>query len=613
MNYKYLNRISSPSDLKNLGSKEILKLADEIRVFLVDRVTESGGHLASNLGSVELTLALHKVFDSPKDRIIFDVGHQSYTHKIITGRRDEFGTLRTPGGLSGFTSRRESPHDPFGAGHSSTALSAALGFAEADVLSGEKRFTICVIGDGAYTGGMVHEALNNCKSDLPLVIVLNENGMSISKNKGTFAKYISDLRVSGRYLKFKQWVAETLKKIPTVGQPTLNLLTKFKNAVKKVIYKENYFEQLGLYCIGPIDGNDYEKCEKAFSEAKRLGKSVIVHLKTKKGKGYAPAENDPSEYHNLSGTPDSGFNTVCAEEVVKLAKEREEIVSVVAAMGAGTGLDEFGKAYPDRYFDVGIAEPHALTFCAGLAAAGKIPFAAIYSTFLQRGYDSILHDIALQNLPVKILIDRAGLSTSDGATHHGIFDVAFLSHIPNITILSPFCYSGIKESVRRSVDINGPVAIRYSATEESLELRDALNHVDDGVYTDFTADSVPSVVFVTYGSIAEKVILAKKQLLVEGVKSGIIALEQLKPLDGPINTMMKFILAANLIVFVEEGIRRGGVSEAIKSELCGKINANMKVLAVDDNFACPSSECDIYDFVGLSVKNIVNEVKDNLW
>ena len=605
--YNHLDRINSPSDLKSLTVAEAEELCSEIREFLVSKVEKSGGHLASNLGVTELTVAIHRVFDSPHDRIIFDVGHQAYVHKIITGRRDMFGSLRATGGLSGFTSRRESEHDPFGAGHSSTSLSAALGFAEATSLDGDRRHTVCVIGDGAYTGGMVHEALNNCKPDLPLVIILNENGMSISANRGTFAGYLSKVRVSKQYRRFKRGTANMLHKIPVIGKPIRKVLLFCKDKLKKLLYKENYFEQLGLYYIGTVDGHDLEKCEQALREARDLGKTVVVHVKTRKGCGYEPAEKAPDSYHSVSGKSGGDtFHSVFADHLSTLAQYNHDVVAVTAAMGMGTGLEEFGNAHPKKYFDVGIAEEHALTFAAGLAAAGKIPFVGIYSTFLQRGYDNLIHDIALQNLPVKLMIDRAGLAVRDGATHHGIFDVAFLSHIPNMSIIAPINYQSLKDSVTFAAEIDSPVAIRYPNTHESLASYELLRHIGNGVSVSFADDEEIDVLYVAYGRIYERALEASVMLSGDGVRSGVAVLEILKPLEDPTDTLIPLMLRARRVVFVEEGIRRGGVGEAIAAILCDRgIRISYKIAAIDDNFASPESPCDLYEHVGLDSKSLV--------
>ena len=604
--YKYLDKINTPRDLDKLSHDELVALSSEIRAFLIDRAIASGGHLASNLGIVELTLAIHRVFDSPNDRIIFDVGHQSYVHKLVTGRRDKFDNLRVPGGLSGFTLRRESEHDPFGAGHSSTALSASLGFAEADALNGESRYTVCVIGDGAYTGGMVHEALNNCKPGLPLVIVINENGMSISSNKGMFASYLSKVRASQGYRKWKSGTSNFLNHIPLLGKPIHRVLSFAKELVKKAVYKENYFEELGLYYIGTIDGHDIEKCEAALKEARDLGKTAVVHVRTQKGRGYAPAEKSPDSYHSVTAPNSSeAFHKVAVDELIRVAEDNSDILAVTAAMGMGTSLERFGEEFADRYFDVGIAEEHALTFSAGLAAAGKTPFVGIYSTFLQRGYDSLLHDIALQSLPVKLLIDRAGLAVHDGATHHGIFDVAFLSHIPGVSIFSPISYDSLREMIRESVDIDAPVAIRYPNSAESETLPRLSERLENRVSLSFEKTEHKDVLIITYGKIFERALAASDILCAQGIDSGVAVLEKLQPIGSVLDTVLPFIKSAKKVVFVEEGARRGGVGETIGARLMEfGISVDYKHVAIDDSFASPCELCDIYEYVGLDKDSI---------
>lgn len=602
---KYLDNINSPRDLRSLSNDECVLLCGEIRDFLVTSTERCGGHLASNLGAVEFTVALHRVFDSPHDRIIFDIGHQAYVHKLLTGRREAFDTLRTPGGLSGFTSRRESRHDPFGAGHSSTALSAALGFSEADILNGEQRHTVCVIGDGSYTGGMIHEALNNCKSELPLVIVLNENGMSISENTGAFANYISGVRVSAGYRRWKASTKRVVARLP-LGTHILRALSFVKEKIKAVVYKKNYFEQLGLYYIGPIDGHDLAKCESAFRDAKELGKTVVVHVKTVKGKGYAPAEKSPDEYHSV--VPESAtdsFHSVAAGALTAAARENEDIVAVTAAMGIGTGLSTFEQEFSDRYFDVGIAEAHAVTFAAGLAAAGKMPFVAIYSTFLQRSYDSILHDVALQSLPVKLLIDRAGLAVGDGATHHGIFDVAFISHIPGIVLLAPINYESVRRAIKFATDTPVPVAIRYSNSKELSDIDSRFTHIGGGLLVDFDIRNTPRVVFVTYGKITENVIAASELVKARGIDAGIAVMEILAPIDEPADALMPILTDARRVVLVEEGIRRGGIGEALCARMCERqVRAETILLAIDDSFAVADRPCDLYEHVGFDAVSI---------
>lgn len=618
MNDKILDGINSPSDLKKLDKSKIPALAAEIREFLVENVEQRGGHLASNLGAVELTLAIHTVFDSPTDHVIFDVGHQAYVHKMLTGRKADFDTLRLPGGLSGFTLRRESDHDPFGAGHSSTSISAALGFAEADYLSGNPAHTVCVIGDGAYTGGMVHEALNNSKPHLPLIIILNENGMSISSNKGAFASYLSGVRVSGGYRKLKKNTKSFLEHIP-FGKPLSKATKWVKNKLKSVLYHPNYFEELGLYYIGPIDGHDYGKVVSALALAKETGRSCVVHLKTVKGYGYTPAENSPDGYHSVYPTSKSStYHSAFADELIKLSDTDERIVAVTAAMGMGTGLDRFGEKHPDRYFDVGIAEAHALTFSAGLAAGGRIPFAAIYSTFLQRGYDSILHDIALQNLPVKIMIDRAGLAVGDGATHHGIFDVPFISHIPGMTLLAPASYASLSAFVRYAKDSNSPVAIRYPNHSEDTATLESFDEISSNpiarISADFDPKNPPKHIFITYGSILKNVVAAKQILHSGGIESGILLIETIKPYEHIADIVTAIISSATRVVYVEEGIRNGGAAEILGSMLLERgalKNTEYRISAIEDNFASPDEITDLYDFVGLSPERIAAKMRNN--
>lgn len=617
MSYGLLDKINTPDDLKSVSKKDIPRLCNEIRDFLIENVGKQGGHLASNLGVTELTVAIHRVFDSPRDHIIFDVGHQSYVHKIITGRKNDFVDLRKPGGLSGFTSMRESVHDAFGAGHSSTSLSAALGYAEADRLKNSNAYSIAVVGDGAYTGGMIHEALNNCASDLRLIIILNENGMSISLNKGTFASYLTRVRVSKRYRGWKKGTKSVLSHIPLLGSPIAKVLGALKDKFKSLFLSPNYFENLGLYYIGPVDGNDYKKVEAALREAKNLSKCVVVHVKTTKGKGYLPAERSPDNFHSVycGESKAHSFHTVFAEQLVKAAEDDNTIVAVTAAMGIGTGLSAFEKKYPQRYFDVGIAEGHALTFSAGLAAGGMKPFVAIYSTFLQRGYDSIIHDICIQNLPVKIIIDRAGLSVSDGATHHGIFDVAFLSHIPSIKIFAPITYGSLKCAFEEAERSDGPVAIRYPNAAENERVTDMFyfdgNYSRFGVVSSFAKSNIPQYIFITYGNIIGNVMDAVDILSENGVCAGIILLERLKPYGEIALRINELISDTASVIFVEEGIKNGGAGMLVGAELKkinGTLDKRYSIAAIDDNFASPTQKCNLYDYLELSARCLAEKM-----
>lgn len=614
----FIEKINSPSDLKALSEKELISLCGEIREFLVDHVEKNGGHLASNLGVTELSVALHRVFDSPKDHIIFDVGHQSYVHKLLTGRRQDFSTLRVTGGLSGFTKMSESEHDAFGAGHSSTSVSAAIGYAEAEKLRGSDAYTVAVLGDGAYTGGMVHEALNNCNPDLKLIIVLNENGMSISVNKGAFARYLTGFRMSKGYVDWKEGTKSALSHIPLIGKPIMAALTFIKQKFKSLFFSSNYFEDLGLYYIGPIDGNNYKKLEKTLKKAKKFGKCAVVHIKTVKGKGYEPAEASPDGYHSVSSkeSDKTDFHSVLTEEIMSFAKDDDSIVAVTPAMGIGTGFERFGKAFPERYFDVGIAEEHAVTFSAGLAAARLKPFTAIYSTFLQRAYDSVLHDAALQNLPVRLMIDRAGLAVRDGATHHGIFDVSFLSHIPNVTIISPASYFALKLAAKYALKSEGVIAVRYPNKSESKRVVDAFYREEPSelsIKTTFETDYPPEKIFVTYGAIAENVLIAREELERSGERVGVMLLEVLKPYDFVAEKAFPYLKNARKLVFVEEGIRNGGAGmlffDALKK--CGFdfSECGYEIAAIDDNFASPEYPCDLYGYVGLSPEKIAERMK----
>ena len=620
MKYDILNTINTPDELKALPEDKMPMLCDELRSFMIEKVEKSGGHLASNLGVTELTVAIHRIFDSPKDHVIFDVGHQAYAHKILTGRKERFDELRVAGGLSGFTLMRESEHDAFGAGHSSTSISAALGYAEADAMRGSDAYTVCVIGDGAYTGGMVHEALNNCKPDLKLIIVLNENGMSISSNKGTFANYLSKARTSKGYNKWKQGTSSVLQRIPLIGKPLKALLSFFKNLIKKMFMRPNYFEELGLYYIGPVDGNDYKKISEALERARDTGKCVVVHAKTVKGKGYVPAEGAPTEFHSIgSGSQNAAtFHSEFSDELIKNAKNDKKIVAVTAAMGVGTGLESFGTLYPDRYFDVGIAEEHALTFSAGLAANGLSPYIAIYSTFLQRGYDNLIHDIALQGLPVKIMIDRAGLATADGATHHGIFDVSFISHIPGIELYAPASYSSLRRALAAVGSSGVPSAIRYPNASEISLVDERFHELGDGgvplIRVDFSLDDKPEFICITYGRILSEVLKAKATLELNGIRLGIVIVEKIKPYFEAVSLISELVASAEGVVYVEEGIKNGGAAMITRDILLDSgfdfVKTPVEILAIDDDFVSPEAPCNIYDYAGISAEKIVEKINN---
>ncbi len=624
--YVILNKINTPDDLKALSESEMEPLCGEVRDFLIENVGKTGGHLASNLGVVELSLALHRVFSTPHDSIIFDVGHQSYVHKMVTGRRNEFHTLRQSGGISGFEKRGESEHDCFGTGHSSTSISATIGIAEANRIKGENdRFTIAVVGDGAFTGGMIHEALNNCDPHLRLIIIINENEMSISKNIGHFAENLSKIRASRGYVRTKRFTRRALSGIPLVGKALSKFFTVVKKSIKNAVYKSNYFEDLGLYYIGPIDGNDYFQVENALHNAKEQGENVVIHIKTKKGKGYEPAEKDPGGYHSMApeGIKNSNkptFSEVFGRKLTELARDDSSICAITAAMCDGTGLCSFKEAYPERFFDVGIAEPHALTFAAGLATRGMKPFSAIYSTFLQRGYDNIIHDIALQSLPVTLCIDRAGLNPSDGATHHGIFDVAFLSEIPGMTIYAPVTEQTLEKALEEALSSGKPSAVRYASGREDERVIEAF--YSDGekealtLRSDIGKGNKPDILIVTYGRIVLEALKAKEMLEKEGKKCGIVLLEKLKPYEETAENLLPYMpREGGLLLFVEEEIRAGGCGMMLTDALhrIGSLDSyKHKILAPHDSFVIPNKGETVFDAAGVSVPYIVRACLESI-
>ena len=603
--FSFLNRENLRDDLKKFSSTECEELAREIRDFLVKSTAETGGHLASSLGAVELTIALHKVFSTPNDRIIFDVGHQSYPHKLLTGRISGFDTLRTPGGLSGFTKRSESEHDAYGAGHSSTAISAALGFATADKLSGKKAYTIAVVGDGAFTGGLIHEALNNVEKDLPLIIILNENEMSISKNIGGLARYIAKIRSRRSYLKTKSFTRTVLSHIPLIGKPLFRLLRHIKKSIKNAMYGSNYFEDMGLYYLGPADGNNVEVVENLLREAIASGQSTVIHLKTVKGKGYAPAEEDPNRYHSVAPkghVSEKNFSKALGETLLTLAEENPDVVAITAAMEDGCGLYPFAEAYPNRFFDVGIAEEHAIIFAAGLSLGGKKPIVPIYSSFLQRAYDSILHDVALQHIPMVVPIDRAALAVQDGATHHGIYDVAFLSTVPEIRIFAPATFSSLSHYIKEGTKADTATFVRYPNAGELID--ESFHALDGCLFADF--DNEPDGIIITYSHAITEARRAKKLLEEKGFHAGILVMEQLKPL--PERELLAVLGKSTPIVFLEEGIRAGGVGVMLYDALRRQPTMQSRAyttLAIDSFGEGVKGET-LQQTLGIAAENVVN-------
>ncbi|MDB2034027.1 1-deoxy-D-xylulose-5-phosphate synthase [[Clostridium] symbiosum] len=566
-----LDKINGPDDVKKLNETELRELAEEIRSFLIEKISHTGGHLASNLGVVELTIALYLAFDLPKDKIIWDVGHQSYTHKILSGRKDDFDGLRQYGGLSGFPKRKESPFDAFDTGHSSTSISAGLGMAQGRDVLGEEYSIVSVIGDGALTGGMAYEALNNAaRLKKNFIIVLNDNKMSISENVGGISRYLSNLRADEGYNLLKKNVAGTLAKVPMIGNDLVDTLLRTKNSIKQFLIPGMWFENMGITYLGPVDGHDVKGLAKIFSEAKKINHAVLIHVMTKKGKGYRPAERNPSSFHGVepfdieTGKPLGqklypSYTDVFSREICKIAETNEKLVAVTAAMPDGTGLKRFSRLYPQRFFDVGIAEEHAVTSAAGMAAAGLKPVVVVYSSFLQRAYDQIVHDVCIQNLPVLFCVDRAGLVGSDGETHQGIFDLTYLSSIPNMSVIAPKNLWELREMLQFAVDYEGPMAIRYPRGQAYRGLKEFLAPVEYKK-SEILYDE-DSIALLAVGSMVSTAEHIRTKLKEEGHSCTLVNGRFIKPVD----TDVVDYLARNhrCIVTLEENVLRGGYGERI--------------------------------------------------
>lgn len=584
-----LEQIKSPDTLKSLSSDELTLLCSEIRDRILDTVSKNGGHLASNLGAVELEVALHTVFDCPRDKIIYDVGHQCYAHKLLTGRADRFDSLRQYGGLSGFANRDESEYDTLTAGHSGSSLSAALGIASGAAMSGSDAYTIAVIGDGSFTNGMIYEALNNCASaPRRLIIVLNDNGMSISQNVGGLSEYFSRIRTSERYFSFKQFMKDYCIRIPVLGKSLVRISRSVKNAVKRLLLSDNLFESLGLEYLGPVDGNNLQKVISVLREAKNRQECTIVHIKTVKGLGYEPSEKFPEKFHSASPFANSEdaeapapqtetFTSTLSDSVCAAAQKFDDVCAVCAAMPDGCGLSDFSKLYPDRFFDVGIAEEHAAAFCGGLSVAGYRPVLVMYSTFSQRVYDQIFHDVALQSASVTFLISHAGLVAGDGITHQGIFDVALFSAVPHVTIYAPDNYREMSRLIETSIEHGGINIIRYPKGSERRYDRDAFT-LRGSIYA-----SIPDradAVIVTYGRITEEAVAAAK---LSSYRVGVIRAERLCPL--PTDDIIAAIADISCIYILEEGIRSGGFGERLAAELFRRGSASrVHIHAIEDGF-----------------------------
>lgn len=612
-----LNQIEQPNDIKKLKPSEYRSLAKEIRRFLVRHVAEKGGHLASNLGAVELTMALHLFLEFPKDKLIWDVGHQAYVHKLLTGRKEAFGHLREQGGLSGFPKRRESDCDAFDTGHSSTSISVAAGLVHARELSEEDYKVVAVIGDGALTGGMAFEALNNLgKLKSNLIIVLNDNHMSISENVGGMANYLAKIRTSSAYTGFKGGLEEALNKVSGVGEKVLHRLKRSKDSLKYLFISGMLFEDMGLTYIGPIDGHDIPKMLEAFETASRAKKAVLIHVVTKKGKGYAPAEDNPGRFHgvepfslksgkSLKASDGPTYTEVFSETMTELGAENEKLLAITAAMPSGTGLQAFAEQYPERFFDVGIAEEHAVTFAAGLAAGGYHPVVAIYSTFLQRAYDQILHDVCLGSLPVTFAVDRAGIVGKDGETHQGIFDLSYLSHIPNLTLMAPRSAEELRSMLRFAVSCNYPTAVRYprGAAIDFPELPVA--KIEQGKAELLFHGS--DVIFAAVGATVTLALSLREKLSEYGIKAGVLNVRFISPMDT--EKIAELAKQAKLFVTIEENIKAGGFGEKVAVFLAEQgIQTKHKIAALSDCFIEQGEQAELREQYGLSENGILQEI-----
>ena len=619
MSDSLLDKINSPADIKHFSREEIDRLCEEIRFRLIETVAQNGGHLASNLGVVELTVAMHRVFDSPHDQFVFDVGHQCYTHKLLTGRREWFSTLRTENGMSGFPKPSESEHDPMIAGHSSTSISAASGLAAAKKLKGDDGCVVAVIGDGALTGGMAYEGLNNLgRMHERVIVILNDNKMSISKNVGSMARYLAGIRTRRGYIRVKTKISRVLQKVPFVGIKINNLLFRSKKALKGAILhrRGTIFEDMGFLYIGPVDGHNEKLLERTLNVAKSMSnRPVLIHICTVKGKGYEPAELKPKTFHGISGFDiDSGepkhgtmtFSDVFAECLSEFAGEDETVCAVTAAMKSGTSLSDFASTYRRRFFDVGIAEAHAVTFCAGMAANGMRPVFAVYSSFLQRGYDQLIHDVAIQNLNVTFAVDRAGIVGEDGETHQGLFDTAMLGTIPNIYIYCPSYFSEMKPMLYKSMYLySGPSAVRYPRGSEKFKPEGFV-----AVGNDYDIlDNGGEMLAVTYGRIFGNLCQAAEKLSSEGRKVNLLKLGLVKPIP---EEAVKAAAAYRTVVFFEEGIRHGGVGEDFCSLLCASgWKGSFSLIAVEDRFVPHASVDSALARLGLDAKGMYETLKQN--
>lgn len=614
-----LEKIRKPNDIHKIALSDFPQLAEEIRAFLIENVSKTGGHLASNLGAVELTLALHNVLQFPEDKLIWDVGHQAYTHKLLTGRKEGFSSLRQEGGMSGFPKRRESDCDAFDSGHSSNSISAGLGYVRARDLLGQKHRVVAVIGDGALTGGMAYEALNNAAElKTNFIIVLNDNNMSISRNVGGMASYLSALRTAETYTGMKLTVTKTLKKIPKIGTSVVDTVRRTKSGIKQLFIPGMLFENMGLTYLGPVDGHNMRQMMKLFNEAKRVEGTAVIHVLTQKGKGYVPACSHPDRFHGtgpfdiktgkaLDKKTGPSWTDVFSQAMVELGKENPRLVAITAAMPEGTGLTNFGKAYPERFFDVGIAEEHAVSFAAGLALGKMLPVVAVYSSFLQRAVDQILHDVCMQKLPVVFAIDRAGLVGADGETHHGCFDLSYLTMMPNMRVLAPANAWELKKMLEFAVSCGGPCAIRYprgSACSRESEREEPIVEGKSQILHRGTGTAIFCVGSMV--SAGEEVVRSMQE---RGEDPTLVNVRFVKPLDTCL--LAELSKDHRLFVTVEENVKSGGYGEHVASymEVC---QADVQVLpiAIEDHFVEHGSVESLREKTGISAGRILQTIEE---
>lgn len=621
--YALLNRIEKPEDVKALTVRELEQLASELRHFIIDTVSQNGGHLAPNLGTVELTLALYSVFSFPEDKLVWDVGHQAYTHKILTGRRDAFKTLRKKGGITGFPNRSESVYDAFGVGHASTSISAALGMALARDAKGEKNQVIAVIGDGALTGGESFEALNNA-GDLgtKLIVILNDNEMSIDANVGAMSEYLSRIRIAPQYARAKRDMGSLLMSIPHIGDKVYKTASHLKDGVRSVLVPGSLFEEMGFHYIGPIDGHNIALLEEVLTSAKEMEGPVLIHIHTVKGKGYKPAEQAPEKFHGVGCfDPSTGksakkagcapsYTSVFSKALIDLAKDRPDILAITAAMPSGTGLKAFGQAYPKRFFDVGIAEEHAMTLAAGMAAAGMHPVIALYSTFAQRAYDQLIHDVCLQNLPVTLCLDRAGLVGEDGPTHHGVFDLSYLRQMPNMCVMAPKDEEELRHMLATAIAIEGPAAVRYPrGVGLGVPLTDSLETLPVGKAEVLQEEG--DIAFLAVGTMVEKAKEAAAILKEEGIEAAVVNMRFIKPLDTEL--LGEMARTKRLLITAEENVLAGGFGSAVAEYLADHgIEVPLLRFGIPDRFIEQGTRRELLSLCGLQPDEMAERIRERL-